>query len=290
MIAWYYLVIISSIFMGASTLLEKKTLKKEHAAAYSSAVMIVVLPLTLLLLPLAKFNINFYELLIIYVISVLSTITYVLTARVFRHGNISIASPLFSSLPVVFTVLFAFLFLDEKLSTIQYVSVAALVVASYFMIFGTGNNVQKGYGKNKYVTILLFDTILMAIGAIFLKYLFILGVNVFGYFIIDEYFMAFNILALMILRYGGMNEVIQNIKRYKLPIFSIAVLTIAYRVTNYLAISYAYVSLTSPLRNSINVLITVLIGGIMFGERNLKRKLLLSALIVVAAYTLISFN
>ncbi|MGC8622714.1 MAG: EamA family transporter [Candidatus Micrarchaeia archaeon] len=290
MIAWYYLVIISSIFMGASTLLEKKTLKKEHAAAYSSALMIVVLPLTLLLLPLAKFNINFYELLIIYVISVLSTITYVLTARVFRHGNISIASPLFSSLPVVFTVLFAFLFLDEKLSTIQYVSVAALVVASYFMIFGTGNNVQKGYGKNKYVTILLFDTILMAIGAIFLKYLFILGVNVFGYFIIDEYFMAFNILALMILRYGGMNEVIQNIKRYKLPIFSIAVLTIAYRVTNYLAISYAYVSLTSPLRNSINVLITVLIGGIMFGERNLKRKLLLSALIVVAAYTLISFN
>ncbi len=289
MIAWYYLVIISSIFMGASTLLEKKTLKKEHAAAYSSALMIVILPLTLLLLPLAKFNINLYELLIIYVISVLSTITYVLTARVFRHGNISIASPLFSSLPVVFTVLFAFLFLDEKLSTIQYVSVAALVVASYFMIFGTGKNVQKGYGKNKYVTILLFDTILMAIGAIFLKYLFILGVNVFGYFIINEYFMAFNILALMILRYGGMNEVIQNIKRYKLPVFSIAVLTIAYRVTNYLAISYAYVSLTSPLRNSINVLITVLIGGIMFGERNLKRKLLLSALIVVAAYTLISF-
>ncbi len=288
MIAWYYLVLISSVLMGVSTILEKRTLKDEHAAAYSATLMIIILPLALLLLPLAKFNINPYELFIIYVISVLSTITYVLTARVFRHGNISIASPLFSSLPVLFTVLFAFLFLKEKLSALQYLSVAVLVATSYFMIFGTGKNVQEGYGKNKYVTILLLDTILMAIGAILLKYLFILGVNVFGYFIIGEYFMAFNIFVLMILRYGGVKEVVRNIKKYKAPIFAIAVLTVAYRVTNYLAVSYAYVSLTSPLRNSVNVLITVLIGGAMFGESNLKKKLLLSALIVAGAYALIA--
>ncbi|MEM3827131.1 MAG: EamA family transporter [Candidatus Micrarchaeaceae archaeon] len=289
MIAWYYLVLISSVLMGISTILEKMTLKKAHAAAYSAAFTVILLPLSLLFLPFAKFNINLFELLMIYIISVISTVTYVLTARVFRHGNISIASPLFSSLPVLFTIAFAYLFLGEHLLLPQYLSIAVLIVVSYFMIFDTGKNTQGGYGIGKYATTLLMDTILMAVGTILLKYLFILQVNAFAYLIIGEYFMAFNLFLFMTLRYGGFREIVDSIKNYKVPIITIAVLTILYRITNYLAIYSAEVSLTSPLRNSVNVMITVVIGGLMFKEQNLKLKLLLSAVIIIAAYTLIAF-
>jgi len=288
MIAWYYFVLASSVLMGISTILEKKTLKNEHAAAYSAAFTVIILPLSLLFLPLAKFNITLFELAVIYIISLLSTITYVLTAKVFRHGNISVASPLFSSLPVMFTVVFAFLFLSEHLQLAQYVSIAVLIVASYFMVFNTGSNVEAGYGKGKYATILLLDTIIMAVGAILMKYLFLLQVNVFAYLIIGEYFMALNLFVFMSFKYGGAREIAENIKKYKIPILTIAVLTILYRVTNYIAVYSAEISLTSPLRNSVNVLITVMIGGLIFGEKKLKVKLLLSAVIIAAAYALIA--
>jgi len=288
MIAWYYFVLASSVLMGISTILEKKTLKNEHAAAYSAAFTVIILPLSLLFLPLAKFNITLFELAVIYIISLLSTITYVLTAKVFRHGNISVASPLFSSLPVMFTVVFAFLFLSEHLQLAQYVSIAVLIVASYFMVFNTGSNVEAGYGKGKYATILLLDTIIMAVGAILMKYLFLLQVNVFAYLIIGEYFMALNLFVFMSFKYGGAREIAENIKKYKIPILTIAVLTILYRVTNYIAVYSAEISLTSPLRNSVNVLITVMVGGLIFGEKKLKVKLLLSVVIIAAAYALIA--
>ena len=288
MIAWYYFVLASSVLMGISTILEKKTLKNEHAAAYSAAFTVIILPLSLLFLPLAKFNITLFELAVIYIISLLSTTTYVLTAKVFRHGNISVASPLFSSLPVMFTVVFAFLFLSEHLQLAQYVSIAVLIVASYFMVFNTGSNVDAGYGKGKYATILLLDTIIMAVGTILMKYLFLLQVNVFAYLIIGEYFMALNLFVFMSFKYGGAREIAESIKKYKIPILTIAVLTILYRVTNYIAVYSAEISLTSPLRNSVNVLITVMVGGLMFGEKKLKVKLLLSAVIIAAAYALIA--
>lgn len=288
MLAWYYFVLISSALMGTSTIIEKNTLKKEHAAAYSAAFTIVILPLSLIFIPFANFNITLYEVLVIYLISLISASTYILSARAYRHGNISITSPLLSSLPVMFTVVFAFLFIGERLSIVQYASIAVLIIASYFMVFDTGKNVQDGYNKSKYATILLFDSILMASGTILMKYLFDLNVNIFAFLILVEYFIAFNMVILMLFRYGGFGEIASNIKRYKVPILAIAVLTTLYRVTYYLAAAPASIGLVYTLRNSVYILVTVAIGGILFSERKLAFKTVLSAVIIVAAYALVS--
>jgi drug/metabolite transporter (DMT)-like permease len=288
MLAWYYFVLISSVLMGISTIIEKNTLKNEHAAAYSAAFTIIILPLSLIFLPFANFHITLYEVAIIYAVSLISTSTYVLSARAYRHGNISITSPLLSSLPVMFTVLFAFLFIEERLSFIQYASIAVLIISSYFMVFDTGKNVQNGYKRGKYVAILLLDSVLMAAGTVIMKYLFDLNVNIFTYLILVEYFIALNMVLVMLFRYGGLGEIAANIKRYKVPILAIAVLTTLYRVTYYLAAAPAAIGLVYTLRNSVYVLITVAIGGILFSEKKLAFKTILSAIIIVAAYALIS--
>ena len=288
MLAWYYFVLISSVLMGVSTIIEKNTLKNEHAAAYSAAFTIIILPLSLIFLPFANFHITLYEVAVIYIVSLISTSTYILSARAYRHGDISITSPLLSSVPVMFTVLFAFLFIGERLSVIQYASIVVLIVSSYFMVFDTGKDVRGGYNKGKYTAIILFDSMLMASGTVIMKYLFDLNVNIFTYLILVEYFIAFNMVLLMLFRYDGLREIASNIKRYKAPILAIAVLTTLYRVTYYLAAAPAAIGLVYTLRNSVYVLITVAIGGILFSEKKLASKTLLSAIIIIAAYVLVS--
>lgn len=289
MLAWYYFILISSTLMGVSTIIEKRTLKKEHAAAYSAALTILILPFSLIFLPFANFNISMYEIAVIYAISVVSTTTYVLSARAYRHGNISITSPLLSSLPVLFTVIFAFLLINESLSILQYASIAVLIVASYFLIFDTGKGTDGKYKGGKYAAIMLSNTMLMALGTIFMKYLFNIGLNIFTYLIVVEYFIAFNLIVLMVFRYGGLNEIKLNIKQYKAPIIAIAVLTTLYRVSYYIAVLPTAVSLAYPLRNSVYLLITVVLGGVLFGEKRLALKLSISAIIIAASYVLISF-
>lgn len=289
MIPWYYFVLMSSILMGASTILEKKVLNTAHATAYSAAFTIIILPFSLLFLPFANFKISAYQLLLIYLVSLISTITYVLSARAYRHGNISVASPLFSSLPPMFTVIFAFLFINEHLSGLQYIAIAVLIVASYFMMFDTGKNIQDGYHRGKFATILILDSILMAAGTVLMKYIFNIEVNIFAYMIIAEYFIALNLVIYMVFRYGGLKEIVSNIKQYKIPIITIAILTTLYRVTYYLAALPVSISIVYPLRNSVYIVITVIIGGIIFGERKLALKAILSAVILVAAYALLAF-
>ena len=122
------------------------------------------------ILPFAKFNINIYELLIIYVMSILSALSYLFNARIYKHGNISVSTPVLSSLPQLFIVLLAFIFLREKLTILQYLAIAVLLVATYFLIAPKSAKKYKQFDSKKYVYLLVLNTLIMAAGAILMKY------------------------------------------------------------------------------------------------------------------------
>ncbi len=286
MIEWYYLVLISAALMGFSSVLEKYMLKDEHASAYSASFSIIIALMALVFAPFADFNISLYAVALVFLISVVSTVSYILTARVYKHGNISVSSPILSSLPQLLIVVFAFMFLSERLSFVQYMSIAVMIIAAYLLLFKANSRKRAAFDKKKYVYELIVVIALMAIWGVLLKYL-LFYITPYTYIVLVEAFMALDMTVYMQLRYGGVKEIAHNMRIYRKPLLAIAVITMTYRITYYVAVSTTYVSLASPLRNTLSVVVTVLLGGMLFKEGNIARKLALAAVMLTAVYFLI---
>ncbi|MCL4373557.1 MAG: DMT family transporter [Candidatus Marsarchaeota archaeon] len=282
MIAWYYLAILSSLFMGLSTIVEKKALKTEHPTAYSASFATIIAIVSLVFIPWAKFNISIYAVAILYVLSLISTSTYILSAKVYKHSSISVATPILSSLPMFFVVILAFAFLGEKLSLVQYASIAVLIISTYFIL---SNNDGP---KRKYIVMLILISFLSGIGFTVTKYLLGGEVNAFAFLILSEIFIAFNMLVYISVKFGGVREIAANVKANKVPILAIVALAIAYRLTFYFALYTAPVSLAQPLRNTVNILLIVVGGGILFNEGGISKKLVLALIMVACAYVLVA--
>ncbi len=284
MFEWLYLVLISSVFMGVSTIIEKYTLKDEHASVYSSSFALITFILSLIFLPFANFHIPIIDIIYIYINALLSTITYLLTARVFKHGNLSISAPVLSSLPMAFIVIISLIALNEKLTLLQYAALAIIIVSSYFIVFKSGKKGIPSFDNKKYAYMLIIISFIMGISTVLMKYIFIEKVNVFTFLILAEFFISMNYLIYMSIRYGGIKEVYGNVKNYKKKIGTISVLTIIYRVTYYFSASLMLISIVAPIRNSIYVIITALFGGIIFKEQGLKRKMFIIVIMLIAVY------
>ncbi|MCL5122487.1 MAG: DMT family transporter [Candidatus Marsarchaeota archaeon] len=286
MLYLYFLIILSGVVMAVSSLIEKRVLKSEHATAYTASFSLVTAVMALVFIPFTNFKISLVDVGLIYAVSFFSTITYVLTARVYKHGNISIASPLFSSVPQLLIVIFAFILLGEQLTIIQYASIVIIVAAVYMMMFRSGSK-RSGFADKKYIYYLILDMVLMAVAGILMKYT-LYTVQPLTYLVLAEFFIAANMMVYISIRYGGVKEIAQNLSRYKIPIIAISALTVAYRATYYFALAGTFVSVASPLRNGADVLITVVGGGLLFGESAMKRKLALSVVMIVAIYFLVT--
>ncbi len=281
------MVLISAALMGFSSVLEKYMLKDEHASAYSASFSIIIALMALVFVPFADFNISLYAVALVFLISVVSTVSYILTARVYKHGNISVSSPILSSLPQLLIVVFAFMFLSERLSFVQYMSIAVMIIAAYLLLFKANSRKRTAFDGKRYIYELVMVVALMAIGGVLLKYL-LFYMTPYTYIVLVEAFIALDMTVYMQLRYGGVKEIAHNMRKHWMPLLAIAVIAMAYRITYYLAVSTTYVSLTSPLRNTLSVVITVLAGGLLFKEGNIARKLALAAVMVTAVYFLIA--
>lgn len=288
MIAWYYLVVASSVIMGVTTIIEKYALKNQHATSFSASFSIVIAALSLVFIPFANFNMSIVDIVIIYIMGLLSTMTYLFNARIYKHGNISVSSPVLSSLPQLFIVVFAFIFLDEKLTIIQYAAIAVLLVATFLLLDPNNKSKYKQFDSKKYVYLLVVNTLLMAIGGILMKYVLEIGVNLYAMLILLEIFIAINMSVFISIKYNGIKEEISNLFKNKTIIVSIALLSLLYRIFYYASLQLTYVSLASPLRNSISVIITIIIGGLLFHEKGLKRKFAITVIMLLMIYFIIT--
>lgn len=286
MIYNYLLILLSGVLIGISALIEKATLKKEHSVAYATSVALIAAIISLIFIPFIDLNISILDIFLLYIVSLLSTTTAILAAKVYKHGNISVVSPILSSIPQFIIIVLALAFLNEKLSPIKYISIAVIIIATYFLI-SNKNKKFKSFDKKYYIYILIILTLLMAIGATILKYL-LFSIQPLTYLLFLSVFTAINGIVYMQIKFGGLREIVKNTIYYKYPIIAIAIITVTYRLLYYVALVNTFVSIAYPLRNTLNILITVILGGIIFGEKNIKRKLLLSIILMIAVYTLIT--
>lgn len=287
MIEWYYFALMSSIMLGMFTILEKFSLKQQHATAFTSAFSFIAAVISLPLLLLARnFSFTWLQIALVFANGILIALTYLLAARVYKHGSVSVASAAFSSLPSVFVVLLALPLLGESLTLIQYVSIAVITVVIYSLLFDR----RKGapFESNKYMTMILVRSIMVAMQAVLTKYILSMGVDVFAFFVLSEIFVAFDFALFISFKYGGMREIASTVRKYSVPIALMAVLTLGYGLTYYISLLGADVSLVTPVRNTVYVVMTVLAGGLFFKEDSVGKKLVLSAVLLAFTYLLIA--
>ncbi|MDE1846366.1 MAG: EamA family transporter [Candidatus Micrarchaeota archaeon] len=290
MIEWYYLVVASSILLGVGAIVEKNTLKVEHATQFSAAFSWIILAISIVfLLPYTNFAITPFNLLLMFVAGLFGSASYLISARVFKHGNLSAISPVSTSLPIFFLVVLAFFILNEKLSVLEYVSIVGIIIATYLIIFRTsgGKKHLQQFDSNKYKYFLIVNSLGTGVSMLITKYL-LVNNNPFAFLIVLEFFMAINFTVYISRKYNGVKEIVSTIYQYKFPIIAVALLTLGYRITYYLAISdpSVPVSVAFPLRNALYVIITVLAGGELFKEQGLKQKLLLSIIMAIFGFIL----
>jgi len=284
---WYILILLSSVLMGAETVIAKNTLRKEHATEFSAALTSLVALFSLIFIPFADFDITAMQLVFIIALSALGAYTYLLSARIFRHGELSVASPAFSSLPMLFVVVFSFLFLSERLKEVQYISIIGMVIATYFLFFNTSKrkNKKPAFDGVKYEYMMLVFVVLSAVGTVASKYV-LEGVNPYTFLILTNIFMSIFFMIVITIRYRGISEIVHAVKKYRIPLFSNTLLTLGYRVTYFVVLAVAPVSLVQPFRNVIFVIITVVFGCCVFKEDGLWKKLALSVVMIFFAYLL----
>jgi drug/metabolite transporter (DMT)-like permease len=286
MLQWYYFALMSSILLGMFTILEKFSLKQEHATAFASAFSFIAAIISLPLLLLSQsFSFSPLQLALVFANGVLIALTYLLAARVYKHGSVSVASAAFSSLPSLFVVLLALPLLGETLTLTQYVSIAVITVVIYSLLFDRRR--AKAFDSSKYTTMIIVRSFLVAAQAILTKYILLMGVDVYAFFVLSEMFVAFDFAVFISLKYGGMKEIASTVRRYTIPIALMAVLTLGYGLTYYISLMGTDVSLVTPVRNTLYVVMTVIAGGLLFKEDDMVRKLALGLILLLFTYLLI---
>ena len=283
---WYDFAIISAVLMSVATLTEKFALRREHAASFSASMMLITMFVSLLFLPWANSYVPSWQWFLLLFSGFLSSVGYLLTARLYRHAAIATTTSAFSALPILFVVSFAYVFLGEQLSTIQYAAMVVLILATYFLVDFKRDVANRRYIR-KYQVFLSLDSFLMAAGAIILKYQ-LATINFYTYLVWNTLFSTIFMLIFMQYRYGGLKETFKDVKKYSRFLFPVSVLTVGYRITSYVAIALAPVALASPLRNVVFVVLTVVASGVLLHEKKMGRKFMLTLVILAASYFIIT--
>ncbi len=285
MIQWYYLTLISSSLVGIASILEKKVLKRAHALSYSSITTILIALLSFSFVPFLNLNIKPIYWVVLYAMGFTSAMSYWLTARAYKHANISVSTPILSTTPQMLTVILGYLLLGEVLSYIQYAGIVILLSATFLLVSHTIKPTTKKYAK-KYPATLVAIVFLMAIGSIMLKFV-LSGVTIYTALFLLEIFVAFNLFVILRHKHGNKNEIKRNLNKFWKPMLTIAILAVLYRITYYAATAEAPISLVFPLRNVVNIIMVVGFGGFIFHEKDIKKKIVLSAVMIVAAFMII---
>jgi drug/metabolite transporter (DMT)-like permease len=214
------------------------------------------------------------------------------TAKALRHIAISITSPFLAFGPL-FTLIFAFIFLGERISWLQGVGIAVLISGAWLLESHTYEHIFEPFKhifKSKYLRYILIALIFYGIGSILDKK--ILGasadgglaISTFTYLPLTQFFQAINFVLMMLLFHDGFKGIEQGIKHGWKPMLMIGILLVGSRLAYMYALSLpgVLVSLLIPLKR-ISTLFSTLIGGKIFHEENILRRSLACVIMLIGA-------
>ena len=129
---WYTYALAGAFLLALADVWTKKLLFKEHALEFLACRAVYTLLLLIIAFPLVPEIPSGKVLLLVYFVSLSITVYLWVEAKALRHLDISVMEPLYNVSPF-FLLIFAFLFLGERISPVQGLGVVLLIVGAYVL-------------------------------------------------------------------------------------------------------------------------------------------------------------
>jgi bacterial/archaeal transporter family protein len=282
---WVVFAIISAFFLGIYDLFKKNSLKEN---AVLPVLLLSSLTSTIIFIPLlllSKYNpesfsqsflfipeITGKQHILIFIKSVIVGSSWVLAYYAMKHLPVTIVSPIRSTGPI-WTLLGAVLIYSEKLNSLQWLGIAISLFFFYLFTLA-GNREGISLKNNLWVYFIIIGTLISSVSGLYDKYL-IRHINNMA---VQAWFCVYMIPVILPLVYFIWYRKIGKTTpfqfRFTIPLIGIS-LTIAdfcyfYALTH----QDSLIAVISSLRRS-SVLVTFLLGAVIFKEKHIGRKLLL---------------
>jgi len=290
MVQWYVFAIISAIFLGIAEILRKKALLKEHAMEFAAVYKIFELAIIIFLIPFVgvHLRISAETFILVYAISLIGTLAYLISTKSLRHTPISSVIPL-SNIEPLFIVILAFIFLGEQISFLQFAGILALAAGVYALqvdhkLSDFKTPFKKIY-ESKYTRMFILAVLLTAVGSLGEKYV-IGSTDAITLLFLIYLFTAINFTVLLAMFHDGFKGIKHGIKNAGASIFLVAFFATLSNLAYFKALSIAWVSLLIPIYRTGTIIATIA-GGRFFKEEHLLQKSIACAIMTAGAVLVI---
>lgn len=286
MIEWYSLALISAFFSAIAAISEKKTLFKEKALSFSAIFAIFNLFLVIPFFFFIDFQtLSISGLIVLFIKSILAGTAFLCVMNGIKNLELSSALPLLVLTPGLVAI-FAFIFLKESLNIKEILGIIFLIIGSYVLLINKNKKIIQSIkeiikSKGHYsigLALLLFTTTSILDKIILHKY----KVPPTAFMGFQHLFFAI-IFIVFLLFVKEKYALKKSLKQSWKLILIVSFATIIYRYSYILAVkSSQSVAMVISLKR-LSVFFAAIVGGTLFQERRLIRKLIATIIMLIGA-------
>ncbi|MCK9425514.1 MAG: EamA family transporter [Ignavibacteriaceae bacterium] len=284
---WFFIALASSLMSAFAAITQKKALFNRSPLEFSFLLAVVNLVFSIpFFLAVDYVTINTSNLSILFIKSIIGVAAFLCVMTALKNLQISNALPLLALTPG-FVAISAFFLLGESLKATEVIGLLSLIAGTYIL---ESKNLKEilfplnVFIKSKYHRYILAALFLFTASSIMDKLLLSkMNLSPISLTAFQHLFFAILFSAIFLLFNKNKGEVIINFKKQDLGwIVLISLLTIGYRYTQVVSISLASVALTLAVKRT-SVLWATIIGGKIFNDSNLPKKMIAVLFILLGA-------
>jgi len=284
---WFLIALLSSFLSAFAAITQKKVLFNLNPVQFSFYLSIANLVLSIPFFFFIDYNtINASNLFVLFIKSVIGVTAFLCVMTALKNLQISNALPLLALTPG-FVAVFAFLFLGEALKFYEVLGLISLIAGTFIL---ESNNLKEilfplnVFFKSKYHRYILAGLLLFTASSVMDKLLVSkMNLTPISFTAFQHIYFA---LLLFIIYYAFRGKLVDHSPQVNktdyLWILLISVLTIGYRYTQIVSVSIASVALTLAVKRT-SVLWATVIGGKIFKDTNLPKKIIAVLFILLGA-------
>jgi drug/metabolite transporter (DMT)-like permease len=284
---WFFIALLSSFLSAFAAITQKKVLFNLKPLEFSFVLSVVNLLFSIPFFFFINYDtITFQNLSILFLKSLIGALAFLCVMNALKNLQISNALPLLALTPG-FVAVFAFIFLGEKLKYFEIIGLISLIVGTYILESKSLKEVLIPFSvfiKSKYHQFILAALLLFTASSIMDKLL-LIKLNLTPVSLTAFQHIYFALIFGIIFIFAKTDLTKQNVETIKNNfgwIALISVLTIGYRFTQVWAVSLASVALVLAVKRT-SVLWATIIGGKIFKDTNLFKKVVAVIFILIGA-------
>lgn len=284
---WFIVAFISSLFSAFAAITQKKVLFNRSPLDFSFVLALVNLIFSIPFFFMINYTtVNPSNLSILFLKSVIGVAAFLCVMTSLKNLQISNALPLLALTPG-FVAVFAFLLLGESLQSTEIIGLISLITGTYIL---ESKNLKEilfplnVFFKSKYHRYILAALFLFTASSIMDKLLLVkMHLSPISLTAFQHLFFALLFTVIFYFHKKNREEVFGTFHKKDLGwIALISIFTIGYRYTQVVSISLASVALTLAVKRT-SVLWATVIGGKIFKDSNLLKKLIAVLFILLGA-------